>query len=469
MHVLIDVSNVCRDHRGWQTTDIQLARAADLPPPPPVKERREAVLERYLAVREAARNKWGKSARIRGWADSSLIRRFSEADRELYRHLVAAQEIREAAEADDPLLRDAKTLRAVVISKDNFRGKRGEGAHDWLNGTTDRLWEPQAKLVGNQVKVSLIPRRLSDISDSSVRRGANDDLIKANNLTDEDLEYDYRCTNPTCPLGRKDKLAVFPMRPLGRTGDLLCPKCSVKVVRIGRRNEPVKRWKNQKSQRQQARATEGSEELLRLPPLDGLPLSGELGAVRAGPTTDSSAASVPPRAAVADVPQPMFAPSPPDTIGWGTSDGIGEPTGAPVPSWQASAPIPAPASAPDHAMVSRFLHLEIDIRGRRVHTETVPPGRVVLGRLPTARETLPKGELGLNISSDLGEEAWDVSRRHMVIRFTEEGTVSLLDTSVNGVCLDGEPMARDSHVPWTGQRISILDGQIQVRLRVAHG
>ncbi|MER5399590.1 FHA domain-containing protein [Streptomyces sp. NPDC002599] len=478
VHVLIDVSNVCRDHRGWQATDVQVARAADLPLPPPEREREDAVLDRYIAVCEAARRKWGKDARIRGWADSSLFRRFGEADRERYRRLVADQEIREADEADDPLLSDAKALRAVVISKDNFRGKRGHGDHDWLNGTTDRLWEPTVALVGGRVKVDLNARKLSDISDSSVRRGANDDLIKANGLTDEDLQYDYRCVGPDCPLGRKDRMAVFPLRAAGgAAGDLICPKCSVKVVRTGRRSEPVKRWKNKNEQRRQARTADsgGPDDFLELPPLDGLPSTGELSGLRAGEAapTRPSAAGVPPRAAAPDASRQVFAPTAPDTLRWDLPGGPEEPAGTSAPPWQAPSPAPAPAPvtvpAPVSGAASRVLRVDVDVRGRRVHTESLGPGRIVLGRLAAARETLPKGETGLNISAGLGEEARDVSRRHLVIRFDEDGTVTLLDTSVNGVTLEGRPMPSDTHVRWTGERISMLDEQIQVRLHLAHG
>ncbi|MGW2785727.1 FHA domain-containing protein [Streptomyces populi] len=479
MHVLIDVSNVCRDHRGWQATDVRVAKKAGLPLPPPEKERKDAVLERYFAVREAARQKWGKDATVRGWADASLIRRFADAERESYRRLVTSGEIREATEADDPLLADAKTLHALVISKDNFRGKRGPGAHDWLNGTADRLWEPRVNLVDGRVEVSLIGRRLSDISDSSVRRGANDDLIKANRLTDQDLEHDYRCTNATCPHGRRAKLAVFPMRT-GTGGKLLCPACQVEVERLGRRSEPVKRWSNQKAQRRQARLTDGADDLAGLPPLDGLPRTGDLGGFHDARTTPAVAPAAPDPAAPDPswtartspatpwtTPQPAVPPTVADTPGWDNGPGGG--TGAAAPSWQGAAQTTAPVLTPEAAPGARALHIEVDVRGRRVHTVTVRAGLVVLGRLADIRQILPKGELGLDIAADLGEEAWDVSRRHMVIRLTDEGTVTLLDTSFNGVCLDGRPMARDTHVAWTGQGISILDEQVRVRLRLSHG
>ncbi|MFF3639399.1 FHA domain-containing protein [Streptomyces sp. NPDC002250] len=492
--VLIDVSNICRKHDKWQKYDEAQALAAGKPLPPPPGERKgTAELERYILVKKAAQQHFGHGTKVRGWADNSLFQLLSRADRELHRRLVTRKEISVAGEADDPLLEEAELLGAVIISHDNYRGKRGSAGHHWLDGTTDRVYEPVIVGEGTRKRVKLAARSIVLVSDSSARRAAKADQVKANQLSDDDVAWDYRCTSQGCLHSARPKLNVLPVKT-SKSAPLVCPSCARPVERLGPREQELQLWTNRKEQRKarelRDRQLQEQAAQLGLPSLNAIPMTGALGTP--APVAPAPAASVAGTAAsiapppvssgvhpAVSLPETTWgiaAEAPPAVTDFGMPGAhprlaVARPV-TPAVAQQAAKADPLAVFAPSTAhaepagLPAPALEVVVEAPGGQVHSETSGPGEIVLGRMRVLVERGPDGALNLDISRPLGRDADEVSRRHLVIRLSDQGQVTLLDGSVNGVWLDNRRMPADTLVPWTGQRIALAEGRIGVRLQL---
>ncbi|MFJ3728191.1 FHA domain-containing protein [Streptomyces sp. NPDC090045] len=104
------------------------------------------------------------------------------------------------AKADPDLLDHAKVLGTRVISRDYFRGHRGE--HPWIQGDREHFLEPQRRADGS---VRMVLRDMRVFADRVISQEGERDDLKARNLLDfrgrprsEVLERSWRCSRTPC-------------------------------------------------------------------------------------------------------------------------------------------------------------------------------------------------------------------------------------------------------------------------------
>ncbi len=148
----------------------------------------------------------GELALLRDWWDRGLIASIAKADPDLLDH--------------------AKVLGTRVISRDYFRGHRGE--HPWIQGDREHFLEPLRRADGS---VRLVPRDMQVFADRVISQEGERDDLKARNLLDfrgrprsEVLERSWRCPHTPCNPG-----------PAIRAGKVVCRVHGTLLVDLGRR------------------------------------------------------------------------------------------------------------------------------------------------------------------------------------------------------------------------------------------
>jgi hypothetical protein len=169
-------------------------------------------------------------ATITAIADASLLHHID--DPVALRAAIASGEIVVApGDADDLILERAFALDALVVTRDNFLGKRR--TYPDIQNDHTRFFAPRA----HSGKIRFVARHMRVFTDDEIREAERKDLKKAKRADSEQLRKRYLCTShpSTCPYGGQELPPHEP--PVFRGGQPYCSRCDSVAEEVAQQDQ----------------------------------------------------------------------------------------------------------------------------------------------------------------------------------------------------------------------------------------